>query len=94
MTHNERIRILASLGWSHDDESGRHKIYAERCVWISGKISCVDWSAWMSEVSGMVYLHASPAVDLPFEEFVGVVRNGWPEKKQAPAERSLFGDDE
>ena len=94
MTHNERLLKLESLGWHQDVDSGRHKICGERCVWIHGKIAGVEWSGWISEVSGMVYLHTDPAIDLVFDAFCETVLRGWPEKKKTPASRSLFGDDD
>ena len=63
-------------------------------MWIAGKISNVEWSGWMSIISGMVYLHADPAIDLDFDAFCKTVVNGWPEKKVAQAARSLFGEDD
>ena len=94
MTHTDRLSILDSLGWKCDDTSGRHQMCAERCVWIAGKIAGVDWSGWMSEVSGTVYLHTAPPIDVAFDELVKIVANGWPEKKTGPAGRSLFGDED
>lgn len=97
MNHNHRLNKLDTLNWIHDEASGRHQICAERCGWISGQISGVEWSAWISEVSGKVYLHgvasAAGEYDFEFEAFCELVRNGWPEKKQQKLERSLFGDE-
>ena len=61
MTHNDRLQTLEALNWQQDETAGRHQICAERCVWIMGSIGGVSHSAWMSEVSGMVYLHAGGA---------------------------------
>lgn len=95
MTHKERIIKLATLGWHHDVKSGRHQVCGERCVWIFGKIAGVEWSGWISEISGMVYLHADPAIDLAFDAFCQTVANGWPEKKVAPKSRGFdFGEDD
>ena len=94
MTHTQRLNKLDSLGWHHDETSGRHQICAERCHWIAGKIDGVEWSAWISEVSGMVYLHTDPAIDKPFDEFIALVRDGWPKPKAALAVRGFdFGDE-
>ena len=93
MTHSERIDKLFFIGWIEDETAGRHQICGERCRWIFGKIGGVEWSGWMSDVSGMVYLHANPAIDFEFEAFCQTVANGWPEKI-VPAGRSLFGDDD
>ena len=95
MTHNEKLHHLESLGWHQDVDSGRHQICGERCVWIFGKIAGVEWSGWMSEISGMVYLHTDPAIDLAFDAFCNTVANGWPEKKVAPKSRGFdFGEDD
>ena len=95
MALKQNITILADLGWHIDDTAGRHQICAEPCAWIHGKICGVDWTAWVSTISWKVYLHATPAIDLEFSEFLDVVRNGWPEKKVVPAARGFdFGDDE
>jgi hypothetical protein len=95
--HNARLHKLESLGWRHDETSGRHQICAERCDWIAGKISGVEWSAWISEVSGMVYLHGVASTpggyDFEFDAFCALVKNGWPEVNVPAAVRSLFGDD-
>ena len=90
----KRIDKLNVLGWLMDETAGRHQICGERCRWIFGKIAGVEWSGWMSDISGMVYLHSNPAIDLAFDAFCGIVANGWPEKKVAPAGRSLFGEDD
>ena len=94
MTHNERLLHLESLAWHQDVDSGRHRINGERCVWIHGKIDGTEWSGWMSESSGMVYLHTHPAIDFGFDAFCKTVETSWQEKKKAPAGRSLFGDDD
>ena len=94
MTHKEKLNHLKSLGWHQDVDSGRHQICGERCVWIHGTISNVEWSGWLSEISGMVYLHTDPAIDLAFDAFCNVVVNGWPVAKVATAARGFdFGDD-
>ena len=90
----KRMDKLNFLGWQVDETAGRHQICGERCRWIFGNISGVEWSGWISDVSGMVYLHANPAIDLAFDAFCGIVVNGWPEKKVARAGRSLFGEDD
>ena len=95
MTHKEKLHHLESLGWHQDVDSGRHQICGERCVWIFGKIAGVEWSGWMSEISGMVYLHTDPAIDLAFDAFCNTVANGWPEKKVVPKSRGFdFGEDD
>ena len=95
MTHSQRLNTLDTLGWHHDETSGRHQECAERCDWIAGKIDGVAWSAWISEAGGMVYLHTSPEIDETFDEFCDLVRDGWPVVKVAPVARGLFdGDDE
>jgi hypothetical protein len=98
MTHVQRLNKLDTIGWHDDETSGRHQICGERCDWIAGKIDGVQWSAWISEVSGMVYLHGnamSKELDFKFDEFCVLVRDGWPVPKAAPAARGLFdGDDE
>ena len=100
MTHVQRQKQLAALGWipSTDPQTGRqleHKICGERCYWITGLIDGIEWHAWISEKSGMVYLHTSPEIDKPFNEFIALVRDGWPVAKVAPVARGLFeGDDE
>ena len=100
MTHAQRTKQLAALGWhpSTDPQTGRqleHRICGERCYWITGKIDGVAWSAWISEAGGMVYLHTSPEIDKTFDEFCDLVRDGWPVVKVAPVARGLFdGDDE
>ena len=97
MNHTQRLANLASLNWIHDEKSGRHSICNERCGWIAGKIGDVEWSAWLSEVSGMVYLHGvAPShgeYDFAFDAFCELVRVGWKVKKTATAVRSLFGDE-
>jgi len=97
MSHLQRLKQLAKLNWIHDEKSGRHQIGAERCGWIAGKISGVEWSAWIGETSGTVYLHgvasAAGEYDFEFDAFCELVRNGWPEKKQPKQARSLFGDE-
>jgi len=97
MTHAKRLAKLATLGWIHDPTSGRHLVCGERCDWIDGKIGEVIWSAWIGEKTGTVYLHIEAIVpgeyDFMFETFCQLVANGWPEKKPAKVERSLFGDD-
>ena len=98
MTQNDRLHALESLNWHFDDEAGRHQICAERCVWIMGSIGGVSHSAWMSEVSGMVYLHAGGAPedrDFEFDAFVAIVGDGWPVKLTKTQARGFdFGDDE
>ena len=42
----------------------------------------------------MVYLHTSPEIDKTFDEFITLVRDGWPKPKVTPAGRGFdFGDD-
>ena len=94
MTHTQRLDTLAELGWTIEKIGGRHTICGEHCRWIHGQISGIEWSAWMSEVRGMVYFHTSPAIDLEFDAFVSIIRDGWPVAKVAPAARSLFGEDD
>jgi hypothetical protein len=95
MTHSQRLDTLNKLEWWMDEKAGRHQICGERCRWIQGQISGIEWSAWMSEVSGMVYFHTSPAVDLEFDAFVSIVSNGWPVAKMAPKSRGFdFGEDD
>ena len=80
-THELRIQVLATLGWQRDEKAGKHQICAERCEWISGKIETLDWSAWISTVSGMVYLHRGGELEnryFWFEAFCRLVENGWP----------------
>lgn len=86
----KRLDKLNSLGWIMDEKAGRHNVCGERCRWIFGKIAGVEWSAWMSEVSGTVYLHTPAAGhDFQFEAFVSIVANGWPVAKVAPKSRGL-----
>lgn len=98
MNASDRHRTLATLGWKTDETAGRHQICGERCKWIMGDIAGVAHSAWMSDVSGMVYLHMKETkpgeYDFTFDDFCKIVVNGWPVAKVAPAARSLFGDDE
>ena len=91
--HELRIQVLATLGWTIENTSGRHTVCGEQCRWIHGQISGIEWSAWMSEVSGMVYFHTSPAIDKTFDEFCKLVENGWPKVVVIPKTRSLFGED-
>ncbi len=92
-TNAERIRTLATLNWQRDESAGRHKICGEFCTWIAGNIDGVALSAWMSEASGMVYLHAG--ADYTFDAFLEICRNGWPVVKVAPVARGFdFGDDD
>ena len=98
MTHTQRKNALTKLSWNveTDPQTGdplQHKICTETCYWITGKIDCVEWNAWISEVSGMVYLHTSPEIDKPFDGFCELVRDGWPKAKVAPVSRGLFDDD-
>ena len=95
MTHTQRLDTLKKLGWQMDETAGRHNVCGERCRWVVGKISGVEWSAWMSDISGTVYLHTPAAGhDFQFDAFVSIVSNGWPVAKVAPAARSLFGEDD
>ena len=42
----------------------------------------------------MVYLHTSPEIDKTFDEFIALVRDGWPKPKAALAVRGFdFGDE-
>jgi hypothetical protein len=92
----KRLDTLAELGWKMEETAGRYQICGERCRWISGKISGVEWSAWMSETSGTVYLHTAAAGhDFKFDAFVEIVRDGWPVAKVAPKSRGFdFGEDD
>lgn len=98
MNRNLRLKHLATLGWRYDETAGNHLICNERCDWIFGKVGAVEWSAWISQRSGMVYLHGTPSAlgeyDFTFDVFVSVIANGWPTPKVAPAARSLFDDDD
>lgn len=89
-----RVSTLADLEWYIDDTAGRHLICGEKCHWIYGLIESVKWSAWIGSQSGMVYLHTSPAIDMEFDSFINVVRDGWPKAKVISVARGFdFGDD-
>ena len=95
--HELRIQTLEALGWQRDESSGLHQICAERCEWIIGRISSLEWSAWMSTVSGMVYLHRGGEPeerDFEFDAFCKLVENGWPKVVVIPKTRGFdFGED-
>ena len=91
----KRLNTLSEIGWQMDEKAGRHNVCGERCRWIFGKITGVEWSAWMADMSGTVYLHTPAARhDFQFDAFVSIVSNGWPVAKVAPAARSLFGEND
>jgi hypothetical protein len=94
MTHKARIALLPSIGWRQCAKPHIRMACDELCEFIIGNIAGVEYDAWLGIKSGMVYLQISPGIDLPFDDFVRTVRDGWPEKKVAPAARSLFGEDE
>lgn len=98
MTHTQRLNKLDSLGWHHDETSGRHLICGERCDFISGEISGVKYDAWIAERSGFVYIQDSRLdekdMDQSFERFCATVRDGWLVPKVVPVVRGFdFGDD-
>lgn len=86
------LERLRAVGWHRETEELKHQINAESCHWYEGKIDGVEQSAWIGTKSRMVYLHCGG--DYEFDEFIELVRNGWPKVKVPAAERSLFGDDD
>ena len=93
MTHNDRIALLPSIGWRQCAKPLIQFACDEMCEYVIGKIAGIEYDAWLGIKSGMVYLQIHPGIDLPWDEFVKTVRDGWPAKKLAPAARSLFGDE-
>ena len=81
---------LGEYGWKPEcDDKGKpltHRICGEWCHWYAGTIDGQQWSAWIGTDSGSVYLHSGG--DLAFDNFVDVIKNGWPKVK--PEQRGLF----
>ena len=101
MTHNERQKQLAALGWHPecDPWAGvqiQHNIDGR--VWcLSGTIAGVQHDIWLRERDGFVFLQIDgpdAGRDFTFDAFCDLVRDGWPKPKVAPAVRGFdFGDE-
>lgn len=87
---------LAEIGWTSEKADNgdplKHRIHGEICHWYSGLIEGREWSAWIGTDSGSVYLHSGG--DMAFDEFVEVIKSGWPKAKVVPGSRSLFGEED
>ena len=103
MTHAQRQKLLATLGWhpERDQRTGdqlQSRIDGSRVWWISGEISGVRQEAWIRESDGFVFLQLDGAPedrDFEFEAFIALVRDGWPVKLTKVQGRGFdFGDDE
>lgn len=84
LAHKHRLTELDSLNWRVDASSGQHHIQSEPCVWIDGEINGTKQSAWLSIVTGSVYLHGGP--DMPFDAFLNLMKPQPPIARQ----RGLF----